>query len=289
MDIPGWALRGVCRGLEMAGSFGVAGTLFLAATLLRGALPPAVRRVAWASLAMALVAGTGWFFAQTVDFAGAENWQQTMAALPVVAADTRFGCLLIGRSVALIAALLCFQAGWRRPAALLGLSAVAAEAWLTHGGAMPGVVGDVLLWSMVVHLIAGAAWLGALPALYCALRGWAGPAAELARRFSPVGGACVAALTVTAGIQSWLLIGSIPAFWATPYGRAALAKFLLLVGLIALAALNRFRLTPALPASRAALARSVAVETALGLCVLLAAGALLQFAPPAMAAMAAPQ
>ncbi|OYV33916.1 MAG: hypothetical protein B7Z80_22705 [Rhodospirillales bacterium 20-64-7] len=284
MGIPGWALRGVCRGLQMAGSFGVAGTLFLSATLLRRALPPAVRWVAWTSLALALAAGAGWFFAQSADFAGAANWQQTVAALPLVAADTRFGCLLIGRSVALIAALLCFQAGCRRPAALLGFGAVAAEAWLTHGGATPGVVGDVLLWSMVVHLIAGAAWLGALPALYCGLHSLPGPvAAELARRFSPVGMACVAALTVTAGIQSWLLIGSIPAFWATPYGRAALAKFLLLVGLIALATLNRFRLTPAMPASRAALTRSIAVETALGLCVLLAAGALLQFAPSAMA------
>lgn len=287
MALPGWALRGACRGLQLAGSFGVAGTLLMAAALLRGALPPGTRRIAWLSLGLALAAGLGWFLAQTADFASAENWRQTLAAVPLVAADTRFGALLIGRCAALVLALLCFELGWLRTGTVLAFGAVVAEAWLTHGGAMPGIVGNILLGAMLVHLAAGAAWLGALPALSQALRRLPGDmAGALARRFSGLGIACVAALLATAALQSFLLIGRIPAFWTTPYGRAAAAKILLLAALIALAARNRLRLTPALPASRAALTRSIWVETALGLLVLLAAGTLLQFSPPAMAAMA---
>jgi putative copper resistance protein D len=288
MDGPVWPLlRGLCRGLHMAGTFGVFGTLLLAATLLHGENLPGLKRLAWSALALALLAGAAWFLLQTADFAAAQRWSDIAAAAPIVAQDTRFGTLLLARSAALLLATLIFQGGYPRPAALLALAASLAESWLGHGGAMTGTIGLVLLLASLAHLASGAVWLGALPALHLGVRRLAPPAAaRLARKFSPLGVACVVALLLTAGVQSYLLIGTPSALLTTPYGLTALVKCLLLAGLIALAAQNRTRLTPRLPATRAQLLRNINLELALGFAVLLAAGLILQLQPPAMAAMA---
>ena len=97
--------------------------------------------------------------------------------------------------------------------------------------------------------------------------------------------ACVAALVITASIQFLLLIGSPEALFTSAYGLVASAKILLLATLITLAARNRTRLTPNLPATRPQLLRSIHTEITLGLAVLLAAGLILQLDPPTMAAM----
>jgi len=288
MDGSGWLiLRGLCRGLHLAGYFSAFGTMALAATLLRGARVPGLRRLAWGGFALALLAGAGWFWLQTAYFAATQTTADIVNALPIVAEYTRFGLLLLGRMAALLLAALAFQFGWARVAALLALGGVLAEAWLGHGGAMAGPEGSMLLASAVLHLAGAAIWLGALPALVLALRRLPdAEAAALARRFSPVGAACVAALLGTAGLQFLLLVGGVGALLTTAYGALAGLKLFLLGALIALAARNKFRLTPRLPGSRAALIRAVALEATLGLIVLLAAGVLLQLEPPAMAGMA---
>lgn len=288
MDSPAWlVLRGLCRGLHLAGYFSAFGTVFLAATLQRGARVPGFRRLAWASLALALAAGAGWFLLQTAYFAAAQSWAEIVNTIPIVVWDTRFGALLLGRMAVLLLVVLLFQAGWARLAALLGLGGVLAQAWLSHGGAMSGAEGDVLLVSAVLHLAGAALWLGTLPALFLALRYLPGAeAARLARRFSPLGMACVAALLGTAVVQFVLLIGGVGALFSSVYGALAVAKILALVVLIGLAVRNKLSLTPRLPQSRAALCRAVGLEIAIGLTVLLAAGLLLQLEPPAMASMA---
>ncbi len=288
MDGPAWlVLRGLCRGLHLAGYFSAFGTMFLAATLLRGKRVQGLRRVAWSSFALALIAGAGWFLLQTAYFATAQSWADIVNAIPTVAEYTRFGALLLGRMVALLLAAALFHRGWPRLAALLGLGGVLAESWLGHGAAMGGGVGALLLAVSLAHVVAAAIWLGALPGLYLALKTLPeDAAASLARAFSPMGMVCVAALLVTAFVQYWVLIGAPGALVTTAYGAVALAKMLLLAALIALAVLNRTRFTPRLPASRGALLRGIGSEIALGLVVLMAAGLLLQFGPPAMAGMA---
>ncbi|MBB5372078.1 copper resistance D family protein [Acidocella aromatica] len=288
MDSPAWlVLRGLCRGLHLAGCFSVSGTMVLAATLLRGARVPGLKLLAWGGFALALGAGAGWFLLQTAYFAAAQGWADIITASPIVAQDTRFGALLLGRVAVLLLAMLLFQAGWTRPAALLGLGGVLAQAWLGHGGAMNGPEGNVLLASAVLHLAGAALWLGTLPALLLALRHLPGDeAARLARRFSPLGMACVAVLLSAAVVQFVLLIGGVGALFSSAYGALVSAKLLALAVLIGLAARNKFRLTPSLPGSRAALCRTVALEIGLGFAVLLAAGVLLQLEPPAMAGMA---
>jgi len=288
MDSPVWlVLRGLCRGLHLAGYFSAFGTMFLAATLFRGKRVQGLRRLAWAGFVLALIAGAGWFLLQTAYFATAQSWADIVNAIPTVAEYTRFGALLLGRMAALLLAAALFHRGWPRLAALLGLGGVLAESWLGHGAAMGGGVGALLLAVSLAHVAAAAIWLGALPGLYLALRTLPEAAlASLARGFSPVGMACVAALLVTAFVQYWVLIGAPGALVTTAYGAVALAKMLLLAALIALAVLNRTRFTPRLPASRGALLRGIGSEIALGLVVLMAAGLLLQFGPPAMAGMA---
>lgn len=280
-------LLGGARGLHIAGAFCVFGTLFLSATLLAGQNPPGLKRLAWASLGLALVAGIGWFLLQTADFASAQNFAAVLTAIPIVAQDTRFGAVLLGRCAALILATGCFQAGWRRLAALIAAATVIAEAFLGHGAAMGGSVGTVLFITSIAHVAAAAAWLGTLPALWLALKRLPPEEAQsLAQNYSPLGIACVAILIVTATVQYYFLVGSPAALITSAYGLTASVKILLLLSLIALAVLNRIRFTPALPLTRPQLLRSINAEIALGLLAFLAAGLILQLEPPAMAMMA---
>jgi putative copper resistance protein D len=287
MDGPAWILlRGALRGLHIAGSFSAFGTMFLSATLLAGQTPPGLKRLAWASLGVALLAGIGWFLLQTADFASAQSFNDILAAIPIVAQDTRFGILLLSRCAALILAACCFQAGWNRIAALIALGTVIAESWLGHGGAMSGTIGTLLLITSIAHLTAAATWLGTLPALRLAIKRLpAAPAQNLAQAYSPLGIACVATLIITGAINYWFLIGRPAALITSAYGLTVSVKTLLLLALLTLATLNRTRLTPNLPTTTQKLLRNITAEITLGLLTLLAAGLILQLEPPAMALM----
>jgi hypothetical protein len=58
MDGSVWlTLRAVSRGVQMAGSFGLFGTVLLSATLLRRHHVGGLKRLAWVCLAVALGAG----------------------------------------------------------------------------------------------------------------------------------------------------------------------------------------------------------------------------------------
>jgi uncharacterized membrane protein len=102
-----------------------------------------------------------------------------------------------------------------------------------------------------LHLIAAAAWVGALVplALFLAV---AKDDASLAAartatlRFSALGVASVATLFVTGSINSWYLVGGVAEFVGTDYGRLLLVKIALFLGMVAIAAVNRFHLTPAI-------------------------------------------
>jgi putative copper resistance protein D len=90
----------------------------------------------------------------------------------------------------------------------------------------------------------------------------------------------VAILVASGLINSWFLVGPerLPGLVTTPYGQLLLLKLGLFVGMLGLAASNRFRLTPALAASLdsdagqeralAALRRSLILESSLAFAVL---------------------
>lgn len=274
-------LRGLCRGLHLAGYFGAFGTAFFAA--LFGPLP-GLKRLAWAGFVLALAGGAAWFWLQTAYFASANAPASVFAALPLVAGYTRFGWLTLARMGVLLLAMLCAQAGRWRVAALLAGLGVLAQSWLGHGAAMGGPEGNALLAFSLLHIGAAACWLGTLPALALGIARSDTPQA-LAQAYSRLGLICVALILASAFLQYWLLIGHLSAVLTTGYGAAALLKTVLFAALLALAARNRFRLTPTLPASRKALRHAIAWEIALGLILLAAAGVLMQLPPPAMAGM----
>jgi putative copper resistance protein D len=68
------------------------------------------------------------------------------------------------------------------------------------------------------------------------------------RRFSGIGSLAVALLVATGLVNSWFLIGPDRLWdsWTTPYGQVLIAKLMAFAGMLVLAALNRYRLTPAL-------------------------------------------
>ena len=105
------------------------------------------------------------------------------------------------------------------------------------------------------------------------------PSAETLRRFSKLATLCVIAIAGTACFQGWVLGGGMAGLMGTAYGSVLLLKAALFAALLGLAAINRYRLTPALDrldaqAARWALLRTIAGETFLGLMVVLAAGVL---------------
>jgi copper transport protein len=156
----------------------------------------------------------------------------------------------------------------------------------------------VELPSDVIHVSAMCLWLGGRAALAVALPAALGPLDPGARarvavgalgRFSPVALASVIALAVTGTAQAIVEVGGFPALVETGYGRAVVAKVLLLVVLIGLGAANRQRLLPALERAVAAgvepsrvaewLRRNVRVEVALVGVVLAVTAALVAYAP----------
>ena len=142
-----------------------------------------------------------------------------------------------------------------------------------------------LLLSQMLHLTAAGAWLGGLLPLLVVVREAPLDAAHLAaRRFSTLGTISVSVLAATALLQGTLLSGGLTGFTGTAYGAVLLLKAVLFAVLIAIAAVNRFRLTPAFSGpdaekARRALALSIGIETVVGLCVVFAASLLSSLEP----------
>jgi hypothetical protein len=107
-------------------------------------------------------------------------------------------------------------------------------------------------------------------------------------RFSILGIVSVGTLLVTGIVNTYYLAGSVPALLHTDYGRLLLIKIALFLAMVAIAAVNRFRLTPQLlqdasiAASRDALRqlrRNAAIETLAG-AIIIAIVAALGTMPP---------
>jgi putative copper export protein len=88
--------------------------------------------------------------------------------------------------------------------------------------------------------------------------------------------ACVATLALTGAFASWAHVGGVGVLLGTSYGRLLLVKLALVVGTLALGAVNFRRITPRLddPAGQAAMRRAAGLELALA-CAIFAATAIL--------------
>ena len=185
--------------------------------------------------------------------------------------------------------------------ASLGAVALGSLAWTGHGAADEGPGGLAHLTADIVHLLAAGVWIGALAGLLIVLwRARAGCSDQqdrtvLAHRalvgFGTVGTFSVGLIILTGLVNSWFLVGvgNVSALVSSAYGRLLILKLLIFAGMLGLATVNRFRLTPAIETSLGqamaatslrSIKVSVTVETSLGLVVLALVAWLGTLAPP---------
>jgi copper resistance protein D len=151
----------------------------------------------------------------------------------------------------------------------------------TAGNGLRGMLAPVL----VAHVGIAAFWLGALPALLLASDREPDNGAHIVRAFSNHAMRIVPLLLLAGVGLAWVLLPNLAAF-ATPYGWLLLAKFNGFWLLIALAARNQLHWLPRLggggAAIRAGFCRTVGVEYALALLVVVATAVMTTLFSPEM-------
>jgi putative copper resistance protein D len=215
---------------------------------------------------------------------GAPQWPG-LDLVVAIYAGTGFGAALAVTQASSVAlALLSLSAGGLKwPRLILSGLALAALAFVGHAADGAGWLGAVRLAVLTLHLLAIGAWIGALPLLWRALaKARTDPVALLAR-FGALGGVCVAMVLATGvGALAFMVVGAGGRLGAS-YTQVLVLKLAFVAGLLCLAAVNRFRLTPMMtrdPAkARTALRRSIIAEQILGLGALAAVALLGQLDP----------
>jgi copper resistance protein D len=280
----------IARGLFVACALSGFGAALFALTMpiarhvdarLHASIERQVRKIISLSLAAALVVGYAWLPLETHAVASTTNLAQTVTAIPTVLFDTRFGQVLAAGYCHCVRAG-CETARAEHLAASLAGPAVMLEAGHSRAFAMAHIP---LLLSQMLHLTAAGAWLGGLLPLLIVVREAPLEAAQrAARHFSTLGTISVSVLAATALFQGTLLSGALTGLTGTAYGAVLLLKAVLFAPLISIAAVNRFRLTPAFAGpdaekARRALALTIGIETVVGLCVVFAASLLSSLEP----------
>lgn len=306
------------RAVHFAATLMVAGIVFFVVFIAEPALRKApndarvaatLRRrlawIAWISLALCLVSGAAWLVLTAASMSGqsmAEMFSQ--GVFWTVLSQTDFGNDWLARLVfafVLAGALVPLLSPGAKSASLQAAAVVSAAclvgslAFAGHAIGGQGLEGVVHPAADVLHLIAAAAWVGALVplALLLSLTGQDAAALAAARtatlRFSTLGIASVAAILITGIVNTWYLVGSLSAFTESEYGRLLLIKIALFAAMVAIAAVNRLLLTSRLvrtsdPAAAQGaerqLCRNAAIEASLG-AVIIAIVAVLGTLPPA--------
>jgi len=256
--------------------------------------------IVWVSFALVVLTGAGWLAVQTARmtelplsaiFAEGAVWN--------VLSNTDFGNVWEARALlaALVAGALPLESRFESngPAkgalsAVFATSLVGSLAFAGHAAAGSDAEGTVHLIADIPHLVAAAAWLGALLPL-AVLLGATGTkdddfSIEIARtailRFSVLGVASVGTLVATGIVNSWFLVGSIDALIDTDYGRLLSLKVLLFFVMLSIAAYNRLRLTPRMLRERGAVLQAALrqlrtnglMEALVGLIILFSVGIL---------------
>jgi copper transport protein len=149
----------------------------------------------------------------------------------------------------------------------------------------------LLVAADVLHLVAGATWLGGLVGLVLSLRALAGRevvAASTLARFSSLAGGLLLAVAATGTFLAWRIVGSWSGLVETRYGWLLLGKVAIALVVAGIGGWNRWRTLPAVAAAagfgdreRAAVAvtRTVRVEAVLLVVLLGVTGVLVNQSP----------
>ena len=203
--------------------------------------------------------------------------------------DSSVGTALIWRAAALGTAGLALLVAWRRPvarrpalaaAALAALGVVVAHVDAGHAAA-GGWPAAIAVAAQVTHFAAAGVWLGGLAALLLGFRGaGAGEKAEAVGRFAPIALVSVLIVFATGVLRAIDELNAWGDLLDSGYGRAVLAKFCLLVLIVAIAARNRPRKGPATGTDIGALRRRSRLELGLAVVAVALAALLGTLAPP---------
>jgi copper resistance protein D len=217
--------------------------------------------LAWFGLGLALASGAAWLVATAAGMSGSAPGEVfTDRVLWTVLTQTTFGNTWLVRIIiacalgALLVPLFSARPSKLLDAAVMTLAAafVGSLAWSGHAAGGLGVAGFVHPAADILHLIAAAAWVGALLPLVLLFAAVAKDdgAIAIARtattRFSSLGIASVGTLLVTGILNTWYLVGTIDALTGTKYGELLLVKIALFLAMVAIAAANNVYLTPRL-------------------------------------------
>lgn len=262
--------------------------------------------IAWIALVLAVLSGAAWLVLTAAAMSGEPLADVLIGGVVwTVLTQTDFGNDWLLRLIvagALGVSLPLLRSGRHTKSISFNAAAAAAAAifvgslaWAGHGAGGLGSEAIVHPAADVLHLIAAAVWVGALIplALLLSMTGEDADTLAVARtatlRFSTLGIASVATLLLTGSVNTWYLVGSVPALTESDYGRLLSVKIVLFLGMVAIAAYNWSQLTPRLvqnadaPAAQRArrqLRRNAAIEAALGalvICIVAVLGTL----PPA--------
>ena len=193
-----------------------------------------------------------------------------------------------------------FGGRWR-PFWLVGAGLVALVGFPIEGHTRTADPGWLMISFDVLHLAAGAIWVGGIAGLVLAFRRSPDPArlARSVRRFSAAALGTVAVLAVAGTVMAVIVLPSLSDLWSTGYGRVLLVKVAIVAAVVALGVYNRRWLVPAVarrvdggaaaaPVVRRRLIRSVRVELGLLLAVIVVTAILVGRSPEDSSATAAP-
>jgi putative copper resistance protein D len=266
------------RAVHFAATISVAGVVFFSVFVCEpafrvvgenGPIPAIVRahlaRTAWIGLALVVATGAGWLVLQAEQMSELSLMAVFSQGIAwSVLSDTEFGndwtvrfalaVLLAGASYWFFSGKPLQSHGARAIVVALAAGLVGTLAFAGHAAAGSGIEGAIHLTSDILHLVAAAAWVGALLPLGVLLgaahRTGDPPSMAIAReailRFSKLGIVSVCALLATGIVNSWVLVGGMPALLETDYGRLLLVKVALFFFMLSIAAVNRLWFTPQL-------------------------------------------
>ena len=258
------ALLIVARSVHIATSVLVAGSLTFEVVALGSArrqisddlhqLEAILLQLAFWTLLIALVSAAFWFWLEVVSMTGSSFVESfSPSTWNTVLFQTTFGHVwqvrlgLITTALVLVVSALSGKNGPGRSAILalwlLSVVLLVSLAWISHAAAAG--VQPIGLTSDALHLCAAGAWIGGLvPLAICLTLARVSSAIAtsvplIVGRFSTLSLCSVSALVASGVCNSWLLVGSIPAFFTTDYGRLLLLKLGLFGTLIGFAVRNR--------------------------------------------------
>lgn len=231
---------------------------------------------------LALLSGLAWLILVTANLAGSIDAE----ALKTVVFEFPFGQVWAVRMLIAMVALGVSLIAAPRTLAVVAAVLLASIALTGHTQTHEGALRLAHEASDALHLLGAGAWLGGLAGLLITLRRPNGAVAAKVGAFSKMGYAAVGAIVASGLFNAWLLVGDFPALIGSSYGRLLLGKLALFAGMLALALVNRFLISPALAGdtgedAAGVLWRSVRLEAALGLTVLAVAAWLGLGQPPA--------